>query len=211
MTAHPSRPPMGPVGAREPSGSQPSVAAPRPPWLPGVGHISYGGDYNPEQWPEEVWAQDMAPTRDGTVLGFGSRGMVSPSSPEYRRASVAIARELARRYGRHPALALWHVHNEYGAPVSEDYSPASAAAFRVWLERRYGTLDALNAAWGTAFWGQHYGKWEHIDVPAVAPSIVNPSQRLDFARFTNNTLLECFVAERDAIRAESDVPITTNF
>jgi beta-galactosidase len=279
MTADPSRPPMGPVGVVAPSEAQPSVAAPPAPWLTGVGHVSYGGDYNPEQWPEEVWAQDMAlmreagvnlvsigifswallepsegvyefgwldrlidllhahgirvdlatPTasppawffhayphtrvvsRDGTVLGFGSRGMVGPSSPEYRRASVAIARELARRYGRHPALALWHVHNEYGAPVSEDYSPASAAAFRVWLERRYGTLDALNTAWGTAFWGQHYGEWEHIDVPAVAPSIVNPSQRLDFARFTDDALLECFIAERDAIRAESDVPITTNF
>ncbi|MGV8978400.1 MAG: beta-galactosidase [Cellulomonas sp.] len=279
MTADPRRSPLGPVGAATPSDARPSVAAPRAQWLTDVGHISYGGDYNPEQWPEEVWAHDMAlmreagvnlvsigifswgllepsegvydfgwldrlidllhahgirvdlatPTasppawffhtyphtrvvsRDGTVLGFGSRGMVSPSSPEYRRACVAIARALAQRYGRHPALALWHVHNEYGAPVSEDYSPVSAAAFRTWLERRYGTLQALNAAWGTAFWGQHYGAWEHIDVPAVAPSIVNPSQRLDFARFTNDALLECFIGERDAIHAESDIPITTNF
>ncbi|WP_066585769.1 beta-galactosidase [Cellulomonas timonensis] len=242
--------------------------------------ISYGGDYNPEQWPEEVWAQDVAlmreagvnlvsigifswalleprqgaydfgwldrliellhahdirvdlgtptasppawffaayphtrvVTREGTTLGFGSRGMASPSSPEYRRASVAIAQQLARRYGQHPALALWHVHNEYGAPVSEDYSPTSAAAFRTWLQARYGALSALNDAWGTTFWGQRYGEWEHVGVPAVAPSVVNPAQRLDFARFTNDQLLACFIAERDAIRAESPhVPITTNF
>lgn len=249
-------------------------------WLPGIDRVCYGGDYNPEQWPEDVWEQDVAlmadagvnlvsigifswallepregefdfdwldrlvellhaagiridlatPTasppawffhtypdarviaRDGTVLGFGSRGMPSPASADYRRLSVRMASELARRYGRHPALALWHVHNEYGTPVSEDYSPASSAAFRRWLQERYGTLEALNEAWGTAFWSQRYGEWEHVNAPALAPTAVNPAQRLDFARYTSDALLECFVAERDAIRAESPaVPITTNF
>ncbi|AEE44666.1 beta-galactosidase [Cellulomonas fimi] len=259
--------------------SQPSSEPVRPTWPLGLDRIAYGGDYNPEQWPEEVWKEDVTlmreagvnlvsvgifswallepregefdfgwldrllellhdngirvdlgtptasppawffaahpdarvVTRDGTPLGFGSRGMAGPSHPAYRAAAVRIADQLARRYGRHPAVALWHVHNEYGAPVSEDYSPASAGAFRAWLQGRYGTLDALNAAWGTAFWGQRYGDWAHVDVPAVAPSVVNPAQRLDFARFTDDALRACFVAERDAIRAHSDVPVTTNF
>ncbi|WP_433004307.1 beta-galactosidase [Kribbella sp. CA-294648] len=249
-------------------------------WLPGVSAISYGGDYNPEQWPEETWAEDIelmrqagvnlvsigifswalieprrgeydfgwmdrlfellhsagirislgTPTasppawffhehpearvvsRDGATLGFGSRGMASPSSAAYREASTSIARVLAKRYGSHPALAVWHVHNEYGAPVAECYSPASAAAFRGWLRERYESLDELNSAWGTAFWGQRYHEWEHVSVPAVSASVVNPAQRLDFARYSSDALLQCFVAERDAIRAECpNVPITTNF
>ncbi|UOE43912.1 beta-galactosidase [Agromyces larvae] len=150
-------------------------------------------------------------TRDGTVLGFGARGMASHSSPAYRDAIVRIATALAERYGDHPAVVLWHVHNEYGVPVGEDYSEQSVVAFRAWLRERYQTLDALNTAWGTAFWGQHYASWEHIGAPAVAPSVVNPAQRLDFARFTDHRLRECFRAERDAIRAHSDRPITTNF
>jgi beta-galactosidase len=251
-------------------------AAPSWPDLPG---IAFGGDYNPEQWPREVWREDArlmqeagvnlvsvgifswalletaegvfdfawldelldllhahgvrvdlgtptaSPpawffaahpearvlTRDGVTLGFGSRGMASHASAAYREAIVRIASALAERYAQHPAVVLWHVHNEYGVPVGEDYSPASVAAFRVWLQARYGSLDALNAAWGTAFWGQHYTSWEHIGAPAAAPSVVNPAQRLDFARFTDAQLRACFVLERDAIRRHAAQPVTTNF
>lgn len=166
---------------------------------------------SPPAWFFAAHPESRVIDREGRVMGFGSRGMVSHSSPAYREAIVRIADALAARYGRHPAVVLWHVHNEYGVPVGEDYSPASVAAFRDWLRDKYTTLDALNAAWGTAFWGQHYGAWEYIGAPAIAPSVVNPAQRLDFARFTDHQLRQCFIAERDAIRAHAAQPVTTNF
>jgi len=249
-------------------------------WLPGVQALGFGGDYNPEQWPEEIWAQDLelmrraevnlvsvgifawallepAPgefdfgwldrvidglheagirvdlgtptavppawfwqryphtrpvTREGTVLASGSRGICCPSSPEYAAACRRITGELARRYGEHPALALWHVHNEYGAPVGECYCEVSAAAFRVWLRTRYGDLEALNTAWGSAFWGQTYTDWAQVGVPARSATTSNPAQRLDFARFSNDELLGCFTRERDILHELSPgVPVTTNF
>ncbi|MCT9623652.1 beta-galactosidase [Pseudarthrobacter equi] len=250
------------------------------PWVQRPAGLCYGGDYNPEQWPREVWVEDIAlmreaginlvsvgifswvllepregeydfewldhlvglltdagisidlgtptaappawfwkkypqahpVTRDGLTLGHGSRGMAAPSSPDYRRAAVNITEQLARRYGSHPGVVLWHVHNEYGAPVSESYDDASVAAFRTWLQARYGSLDALNAAWGTLFWGQKYNAWDEIDAPRISASVSNQGQRLDFARFTSNAMLECFIAERDVIRRYApNIPVTTNF
>ena len=166
----------------------------------------------PPAWFWKKYPDSRPVTRDGITLGNGSRGMVSPSSPDYRRAAAAITEQLARRYANHPALVLWHVHNEYGAPVSDSYDEASVLAFRDWLRARYGSLDALNAAWGTTFWGQRYGEWTEIDAPRTAASVVNPAQRLDYARFTSDALLECFIGERDAIRRHSpNLPVTTNF
>lgn len=150
-------------------------------------------------------------TSTGVALGPGSRGMASHAHPAYRQAATRIAGALAERYGSHPGVVMWHVHNEYGVPVGEDYSPAAAAGFRTWLQERYGTLEALNDAWGTAFWGQHYRHWDHIHVPAAAPSVINPAQRLDFARYTDHSLLQCFLLEKAAIRRFASQPITTNF
>jgi beta-galactosidase len=166
---------------------------------------------SPPAWFFAAYPEARVVTRDGTTLGFGSRGMASPSSSAYRAAAARIASALAKRYADHPAVVMWHVHNEYGAPVGEDYSAAAEAAFREWLRERHGTLEALNAAWGTTFWGQAYGDWAHVGAPDATPSVANPAQQLDFARFTDHQLRACYIAERDAICEHARQPITTNF
>ncbi|MHA7282984.1 beta-galactosidase [Arthrobacter sp. TMS2-4] len=166
----------------------------------------------PPAWFWKKYPQARPVTREGVTLGHGSRGMASPSSPDYRRHAARITAELARRYAGHPALRMWHVHNEYGAPISECYSEPSVLAFREWLSRRYGSLESLNDAWGTTFWGQRYGAWDEIDAPRLSATVVNPAHRLDFKRFTSDALLECYVLERDIIREHTpDLPVTTNF
>lgn len=166
---------------------------------------------SPPAWFFATYPEARAVNADGVPMGFGARGMASHSSPAYRAAATRIAGELARRYADHPAVVMWHIHNEYGVPVGEDFSDASKLAWREWLQARHGDLDGLNAAWGTAFWSQHYGSWEHVGVPATAPSVINPAMLLDWARFTDHQLRECFIAERTAIREHATQPVTTNF
>ena len=243
--------------------------------------IAYGGDYNPEQWPEEVWAEDMrlmreagvtmvsvgifswallepsegvydftlldkvldllqqhdiqadlaTPTaappawffrahpealpvdRDGRRLSYGSRQTFCPSSPAYRTAALRIAGELARRYADHPAVAMWHIHNEYGCHNPACYCDESAEAFRVWLRAKYGdSLSALNDAWGNAFWSQWVYDWNEILPPRATAAGPNPTQLLDWRRFCSDELLSLYRAERHVLRtAAPSLPATTNF
>jgi len=247
--------------------------------IPTHGGLAFGGDYNPEQWPEDTWSTDVQlmktagvtlvtvgvfswamlepePGRydfgwldrvmdllhsggigvdlatataspppwfsaahplslpvgqDGRRLSYGSRQAYCPSSPEYRAASTRLVQELATRYADHPALRMWHVNNEYGCHVDRCWCDVSAEAFRAWLRRRYPSLDALNAAWGTTFWSQRYSAWSEILPTLPTPSFVNPTQQLDFYRFSSDELLACYRAEREVLRRITpDTPVTTN-
>jgi beta-galactosidase len=129
----------------------------------------------------------------------------------YREHALRITRKIAGQYATHPALAMWHVSNEIGNHNALCYCAVSAAAFREWLEAKYLDLDALNAAWGTAFWSQRYSDWEQVLPPRQAASFGNPTHDLDFRRFSSDACLEMFRAERDVLRALTpDLPITTN-
>ncbi|MEU0090991.1 beta-galactosidase [Kribbella sp. NPDC006257] len=150
--------------------------------------------------------------RNGRPLGAGGRQAFCPSSVDYRQAATAITERLATQYAGHPAVTMWHVHNEYGGANAHCYCETSAAAFRTWLHHRYGQLDDLNAAWGTTFWGQRFSDWSEIEPPLAAPMAVNPAHQLDFFRFSSDAHLDNFVAERDILhRLAPGVPVTTNF
>jgi len=242
--------------------------------------ILYGADYNPEQWPESIWLDDMRlmklahvnmvsinifswahlhpepgrfefgqldrimnmlaehgitvdlatatatpptwmsrmypgmlpVTRDGKRLSHGSRQHYCPNSVDYRRESSDLVRRLAERYRSHPALKMWHIHNEYGDHISSCYCDRCAVAFRDWLKLRYQTLARLNFVWGTSFWSQYYYDWDDILPPRITPASNNPSQSLDYFRFMSDSLLACYLTEADILREITpDVPITTNF
>lgn len=242
--------------------------------------MAYGADYNPEQWPREVWKEDVRLMRDagvnivslaifswariqptsdswdfawldeimdllaangiavdlatataspppwlthlhpeilpvtrvGETLSPGARQHWRPTSPVFREYALHLVEALAARYGQHPALAAWHINNELGCHNVYDYSTDAAHAFRVWLRDRYRTVDELNHAWGTAFWSQRYSDWEEILPPRLAASHSNPTQQLDFKRFSSDALRDHLRAEREVLRRITpDVPVTTNF
>lgn len=148
---------------------------------------------------------------DGTTRYPGGRQAFCPSSPVYREHALALVERVAERYGDHPALALWHVSNEIGCHNALCYCAVSADAFREWLRARYGTIERLNDAWGTAFWSQRYGAWSKILPPLLTLSSRNPAQTQDFHRFSSDALLDHYRAEAAVLRRRSDRPVTTNF
>ncbi|WP_369227029.1 beta-galactosidase [Streptomyces sp. R39] len=241
--------------------------------------LSYGADYNPEQWDRDVWKEDVRLMTQAGVnivsLGIFSWGLVEvadgefdwewmdeivdllasngiaidlatptaappgwllaahpeirpvdhdmqphwpgarlgwcPSSPLFRTYALRIVRALADRYGHREHVVMWHVSNELGGGNGRCYCDTSAAAFRDWLRHKYGTLDALNKAWGTAFWGHTYRDFAHI-LPPRGNDAKNPSFVLDFDRFSSDELLAHYLAERDVLKSVTPgLPVTTNF
>ncbi|GIG61654.1 beta-galactosidase [Longispora fulva] len=170
------------------------------------------GTASPPPWLTTLHPEILPVTADGRTLGPGGRQHWRPTSPVFRRYALEHVRAVADRYGAHPGLAMWHVSNELGCHNALDYSDDAAAAFRTWLRARYDTLDALNTAWGTAFWSQRYSAWEQILPPRLAASYPNPAQQLDFHRFSSDALREHLRAEAAVLRELTpDIPVTTNF
>jgi beta-galactosidase len=166
---------------------------------------------SPPPWFSHAHPGSLPVDRDGRTLWYGGRQAFCASSPAYREAALRLVEALATRYGSHPALRMWHIHNEYGCHNLTCYCDTSAAAFRDWLQARYTVLAGLNDAWGTTFWSQRYTEWAQVLPPRATTAIGNPTQALDFHRFSSDALLALCVAERDVLRRITpDVPATTN-
>lgn len=139
----------------------------------------------------------------------GTRMNFCPTSALYREKVAALNQALSLRYGKHPSLALWHISNEYHGMC---YCDDCEAGFRSWLQRKYGSLDALNAAWWSAFWSRTYTSWEQIRAPrGHGEGTSVHGLCLDWRRFGSDLWADFIAAEIAAIRAGgSTVPSATN-
>ena len=244
--------------------------------------IWYGGDYNPDQWPEEVWDDDVRLMKKagvnlvsvgifswakietsegvydfdwldriidklgeagiavdlasatasppmwltqahpevlwkdyrGDVCQPGARQHWRPTSPVFREYALKLCRAMAEHYKGNPYVVAWHVSNEYGCHNRFDYSEDAEHAFQQWCEERYGTIDAVNDAWGTAFWAQRMNDFSEIVPPRFIGdgNFMNPGRLLDFKRFSSDALKAFYIAERDTLaEITPDLPLTTNF
>ena len=247
-----------------------------------ITRILYGGDYNPNQWPREVWDEDMKIFKDAHINSatvnvfswaklqpseemyefaelddiiemlsrenydivlatstgalpawmakrypevertdwdgrhkkYGERHNACPNSPIFQKYSALLAEKLAERYGKNPHVKCWHISNEYGGIC---YCENCEKAFRVWLRKKYGTLDRLNQAWNTEFWGHTFYDWDEIVTPNVlGEGLWNGGTAfagisIDYKRFNSEGMLKNYIAERDAIRRyDKEAIITTN-
>ena len=244
--------------------------------------IWYGGDYNPDQWPEEVWDDDVRLMKKagvnlvsvgifswakietsegvydfdwldriidklgeagiavdlasatasppmwltqahpevlwkdyrGDVCQPGARQHWRSTSPVFREYALKLCRAMAEHYKGNPYVVAWHVSNEYGCHNRFDYSEDAEHAFQQWCEERYGTIDAVNDAWGTAFWAQRMNDFSEIVPPRFIGdgNFMNPGKLLDFKRFSSDALKAFYIAERDTLaEITPDLPLTTNF
>ncbi len=152
--------------------------------------------------PETLRVDADGPTARNTAAAASS----TTPAREYRKFCAAIADQLARRFGHDPNVIGWQIGNEY---TDESFDPATRRQFEEWLKRKYGTLDALNRAWVTAYWSQTYDRWEEIPLPSAGG---NPGLLLDHRRFVSDTWRDFQQVQIDVIRKYANPRqfITTN-
>lgn len=177
------------------------------------------------------WLVDQDPTilpRDesGRVRGFGSRCHVCHSNLNYRKHAARIAGEMSKHFGSHDLLIAWQTDNEFGCHnTTLSFTDAARDGFRAWLKGKYGSVDALNSAWGTVFWSQEYRSFDEVILPAYTVAQDpgsssrdafdaqghNPGLVVDFQRYATQAIIDFHDAQVEAIREHSDRPITHNF
>lgn len=167
----------------------------------------------PPQWLVQTHPDVLPVDAQGRVKPFGARRHYCFSSPSMWAASERIVTAMAQRYGQHPAVIAWQTDNEYGChDTTLSYSPAALTAFRRWLAERYGTIDALNEAWGTAFWGVQFLGFEHVGFPVGQPTSALPTHAMDFRRFSSDQVVRYNRMQVELLRRHAPGrPVLHNF
>ena len=138
----------------------------------------------PPRWLTHRHPEILRVDSAGQALRHGSRQHVDLAHPIFQEYSRRITRALAEHYRDNPNVCGWQTDNEFNTHFSETHSEAAQSGFRTWLERRYGTIGALNEAWGCAFWNRQYDAFDQVQTPIEnRPAAADPSHRLDYRRY----------------------------
>ncbi|MBD9162469.1 MAG: beta-galactosidase [Blautia wexlerae] len=144
-----------------------------------------------------------------------------PNNKEFKHRIQEICEVLAKHYKDQKNIVLWHLSNELEGHC---YCDCCANEYREWLKERYGSLEALNKAWNTMFWGHVYTDWEQINPPAYDNMVMEnvngagidlsafPTESMEYKRFMTESFKKDFEIEKAAIlKYISDALVTNNF
>lgn len=160
------------------------------------------------QWLAQKYPEVLRVRPDGLRNFYGHRQNHCYTSPLYREKVTQIDTRLAEHYANHPAVILWHISNEFGG---ECHCELCQAAFREWVQKKYGTLDKLNHAWWANFWSHTYTDWSQVHSPSPVGETSVHGLDLDWRRFVTHQTIDFMKTEIAAVKAVNpDIPVTTN-
>ncbi len=151
----------------------------------------------PPAWVYAKYPDISAMDENGVRYRFGSRRNYCLHNPSFLAATRRIVTAMAEHYKDHPGVVGWQIDNELGDPNC--YDAYCLAAFQKWCRAKYQTLEALNKAWGTAFWSHTYSSWSQVPLPwNTLDKVYNPGLQLDYYRFHS-------AATRDYLKFQADI------
>jgi len=170
----------------------------------------------PPIWLTRKYPEILLEKPDGQTAMHGTREHYSWSSPKYQELTRKVVEAMAKHFANDTRIWGWQIDNEPSHYGTFDYSPAAQASFRVWLKDKYKTIDALNSAWGTAFWSGVYSCFDQIEMPNVGrliSGVASPTSVLDMKRFNADECAKYISLQNKAIKdnVSKSQFVTTNF
>ncbi|MFY9176988.1 MAG: beta-galactosidase [Caldicoprobacterales bacterium] len=155
----------------------------------------------PPAWIIEQSPEILPVDSKGITRGFGGRHHDCQSNPVYRAHIHRFVTAMANHFKDNPNVIGWQIDNEFGnSHIDLCHCSSCRRSFQKWLKEKYGSIDNLNARWGTAFWSQTYDKFEQIPTPMITPNSHSPSLLLDWQRFHSDLIVEFQQFQIDILR-----------
>jgi len=170
----------------------------------------------PPVWLTKKYPEVLLVKANGQTAMHGTREHYSWSSVKYRELTTKVVNAMARHYSGDARVWGWQIDNEPSHYGALDYSEAAQQNFRSWLQKKYVTIDALNKAWGTAFWSGIYSSFDQIEMPnegRLISGVASPTSMLDMKRFNADECAYFVSMQFQTIRNNVGTSqfITTNF
>ena len=165
----------------------------------------------PPLWLYEKHPDIVHVEKDGTPTNLGIRSHRCVTNPTFLRYADRITIEMVKHYAGNPAVTGWQIDNELEAYFC--YCEHCISKYRAWLQRKYGTIEKLNKAYGNVVWSGEYSAWSQIRPPygSLPHAWQNPAYMLDFYRFCSENVID--FSNRQAAQLREYCPgrpVTTN-
>ena len=165
----------------------------------------------PPMWLYEKHPDIVHVEKDGTPTNLGIRSHRCVTNPTFLRYADRIIMEMAKHYADQPAVTGWQIDNELEAYFC--YCEHCIGKYRAWLQRKYGTIEELNKAYGNVVWSGEYSAWPQIRPPygSLPHAWQNPAYMLDFYRFCSENVIDFSSRQAAQLREHCPGrPVTTN-
>ena len=165
----------------------------------------------PPLWLYEKYPDAVQTGNDGKKIATGIRGHRCYNNPDFIRHSKQIIDFMTKRYADNKAVIAWQIDNELEANFC--MCETCIKEYHDWLKDKYGSVEAINKAYGNNMWSGEYSSWEQIKPPfgSYPHAWLNPSYMLDFNRYASDNMIKFVKMQTEIIRSNCpDTMITTN-
>lgn len=148
--------------------------------------------------------------QDGLPAQHGARRHACPNDPTYRKYCDLIVAELAKEFGHDDRIIGWQIDNEVSPLGLEPCTcPTCVTKFRDKMRKRYGSIEALNAAWGTALWSQTYDSFDQLPTPRKS-TWHHPSLKTAWSEFISDSYVDFVRQQADILHQHASQPVGTD-